>query len=169
MTNSCIFENLLWSKTLAVTFPARCRKYFSCLKLHSKLIGLELLIIIIPFEKPKIEVQIFDRTSLSGFAMKGFTTKEGFNTKNQALLLIKLRSCFKLRSSYKDICCIKVKCSLFLNYSFLLLIVTSVSYCIYCSWYVVSNAWLSFTGAHLELIAGRGLNLCKIVKNLYQG
>ena len=118
MTNSCIFENLLWSKTLAVTFPARCRKYFSCLKLHSKLIGLELLIIIIPFEKPKIEVQIFDRTSLSGFAMKEFTTKEGFNTKNQALLLIKLRSCFKLWSSYKDICCIKVKCSLFLNYSF---------------------------------------------------
>ena len=35
-------------------------------------------------------------------------------------------------------------------------------HCIYCSWYVVSNVWLSFTGAHLEFIEGRGLKFSKI-------
>ena len=75
MTNSCIFENLLWNKTLTATFPPSFRKYFRCLKLYSKLIGYVLLIIIIAFEKPKIEVHIFDMVTLSGFAMKEFPTK----------------------------------------------------------------------------------------------
>ena len=39
MSNSFIFENLLWNKTLTATFPPSFRKYFRCLKLYSKLIG----------------------------------------------------------------------------------------------------------------------------------
>ena len=53
--------------------------------------------------------------------------------------------------------------------SFLLLVVASVSYCIYCRWYVVSKTWLNFTGVHLGFIEGRGLNFRKIMANLCQG
>ena len=48
---------------MTATFVASCRKYFRCPKLYSKLIGLELLIISITSEKPKIEVHIFDRAT----------------------------------------------------------------------------------------------------------
>ena len=57
------------------------------------MIGQELLIIIIPFEKPKTEVHIFDRATFPGFARREFRTKQDFNTKKQVLLLTKLRSC----------------------------------------------------------------------------
>ena len=63
---------------LTATFAASCRKYFRCLKVYSKLIGSELLIIVIHLKKPKIEIHVFDRVILSGFAMKGFTTKKRF-------------------------------------------------------------------------------------------
>ena len=49
------------------------------------------------------------------------------------------------------------------------LVVVSVSYCIYCSWYMVSRAWLNFTVPHLEVLEGRDLSFSKIVANLYQG
>ena len=77
---------------------------------------LGVVIIIIPFEKPENEVDIFDRTTLSGFAMRKFTTKLDFNTKKQALLLIKLRSIFCEENLHtNNICCIQAKCFLFLN------------------------------------------------------
>ena len=41
----------------------------------------------------------------------------------------------------------------------LLLVVVSVSYCINCSWYVISKTWLSFTGAHLDFIEHLGFKL----------
>ena len=75
MTNSCIFKNVIWNETLTATFTTSCGKHFRCLKLYSKLIGEELLIIILPFEKPNIEVHTFDRATLSDFAMREFTTK----------------------------------------------------------------------------------------------
>ena len=56
---------------------------------------------------------------------------------------------------------------------FPLLVVVSISYCIYCSWYVASKPWLTtqfyFTVAHLELLDGRDLKFSKIRANLYQG
>ena len=75
ITNSCIFKNLIRNKMFTATFVASCRKYFRCLKLYLKLIGQELLMIIIPFEKPKIEVHIYDRATISGFALREFTKK----------------------------------------------------------------------------------------------
>ena len=53
-------------------------------------------------EKPKIEVHIFDKATLSGFAMREFRTKKDFNTKKQVLLLIKLRPCL-LKKKQKNI------------------------------------------------------------------
>ena len=44
MTSSCIFQNLIWNKTLTAAFVANCSKYFRCPKLYWKLIGYELLL-----------------------------------------------------------------------------------------------------------------------------
>ena len=73
-----------------------------------------MLIIIIPFERRKIEVHVFDRATLSRFAIREFTTKEDFNTKKQALhIKLKNVSYFLLRkSSYKK-CFIVLKLSAF--------------------------------------------------------
>ena len=52
-------------------------------------------------EKPKIEVHIFDKATLSGFAMREFRTKKDFNAKKQVLLLIKLRPCLLKKKTKK--------------------------------------------------------------------
>ena len=95
---------------MTATLAAICRKYFRCLKLYSKLIGEELPIIIIPFEKRKIKVHIFERVTFPGFSMRDFRTKYDFNTKKQVLLPIKLKPCL-LKN--ENTCCIKAKCFLF--------------------------------------------------------
>lgn len=52
----------------------------------------------VPFAKPKNEVQIFNRATLSGFGMREFTTKEVSNTKKQVLLLISLGPWFAFKN-----------------------------------------------------------------------
>ena len=49
------------------------------------------VIVLVPFEEPKIKVSVFDRATLSGFATREFLTKEDLNTKKEVLLLITLR------------------------------------------------------------------------------
>ena len=66
-----------------------------------------MLIIIIPFEKPKIEVHIFDRATLSGFCYY-----EVYNKKQVLWLKIKNSYFLWRKSSYKNICFIKAKCLL---------------------------------------------------------
>ena len=111
--------------------------------------------------------------------MREFTTKEDFNTKKQVLLLISLRPCLLKSEKYelfsmkkifiqKIFVVLKLTAFYFEISSFFLLLVL-VSSCIYCSWYVLSKAWLNFTGAHLEFTERRGLNVSKILANLYQG
>ena len=56
---------------------------------------LGVVIIQVPFEKPNTEVYIFDRATLSGFAINEFARKEDLNKKKNVLLLISyLRSWF---------------------------------------------------------------------------
>ena len=55
-------------------------------------------------------------------------------------------------------------------YNTTLLVVVSVSYCIYCSWSGIQNmAQFYFTCVYLELLEGRGLIFSKIGTNLCQG
>ena len=55
-------------------FCSKVQKILQYLKLYAKLIGSELSIIIIPLEKPKIEVHIFDRATIPGHVLREFRT-----------------------------------------------------------------------------------------------
>ena len=47
----------------------------------------EVVVIWAPFERQKIEVHIFERANLSGFATWKFTTKEDLNPRKQVFLI----------------------------------------------------------------------------------
>ena len=73
MTNSCIFKNLIWNRTLAANY-----------------IRADWLVVIVKIKYLLIKdwnVHDFNTAILSGFAMWEFATKEDFEKRNKGVIL----------------------------------------------------------------------------------
>ena len=81
-------------RSVGCNFCSKLYQIFQGLKFIFKADSLGVLIVKVLLEKPKTEIYVFDRATLSGFATRELTIKSDLNTKNHVRLLIILKPSF---------------------------------------------------------------------------